>query len=112
MSEAPERIYARSDEMEGWSRVGHWNVEFGWDDDDVEYVRYDVEKSLKTKLENAMKALAFYANRENWDDCRFVDEGVDEGGVHVVHFDQSTVTKDCGNIARTTLAELKGEKDD
>lgn len=57
MSEAPERIYAAPSFEEGWSRIGHWNVEFGWDLDDVEYVRWDVVKSLEAKLAKAVEII-------------------------------------------------------
>lgn len=106
MSDAPERIYASPSELEGWSRIGHWNVEFGWDLDDVEYVRWDVVRSLEDKLVKAVEALGFYAAKENWDDGRFLSEGVDGDGVHIVNLEMSSVTKDYGKIASTTLAEL------
>lgn len=39
---APETIFAQPSPEEGWARIGQWNVEFGWDQEEVEYTRYDL----------------------------------------------------------------------
>jgi hypothetical protein len=45
MTDAPERIFAHPHDDEGWTRIGRWNVEFAWHDDEIEYVRADVSRA-------------------------------------------------------------------
>ena len=40
--EAPARIWAAPDDVEGWARIGRWNVDPAWDCEDEDYVRADL----------------------------------------------------------------------
>jgi len=83
MSEAPERIYAAppSDDREWKSGAGEWDASRYWTADGAtEYVRADRIEELEAKLARAVEALAWCSSYEE------------------------------SEVARTALAELKGEK--
>lgn len=61
-------------------------------------------EELETKLEKALEALEFYADR----DYVGYDVSLADYGLSII---VGEIIKDSGDKARTTLAELKGEAD-
>ena len=54
MNRPPKEIWAHPHDEEGWSRIGSWNVEFAWHEDEQLYVRADVaDAAVAAALERA-----------------------------------------------------------
>lgn len=104
MSEAPERIWVEGS-LEWDSGIWARNIKY---DDDVEYVRADRIEELERKLAKAVEALEFLSNYKNLDSA----DGYYDAGATILNYHVRTTHGDFDDIARTTLAELKGETDE
>jgi len=68
MNRPPKEIWAHPHDEEGWSRVGRWNVEFAWHEDEQLYVRADVTDAAVA----AALATAAAVAQQWWDDPSMV----------------------------------------
>jgi hypothetical protein len=67
----PRQIWAAPDDVEGWARIGRWNVEPGWREGDRCYIRDDVTPE-EHQLITALRARLKEAEAERMEQARLL----------------------------------------